>query len=211
MLPMPEGTQLEPAPAEPKAKAKAKKKVKIAHQMPGRIRMQIPSAKGNPEQLEGYRQTLSLIPGIEQIQLKPETGSIVLLYDPKLHDEFHARFADHCREQHDHRHSPPTNEIDALANKIAEEAEYLAEHSELARAIVDFCKKTDRQIKLSSHNMVDFKMLLAIGVVGYTIFEVGAAAATPVWVTLTLFGMNHFIEMHLQQQEPEAATVKAMA
>jgi|SRR5262245_43605501 len=31
---------------------------------------------------------------------------------------------------------------------------------------------------------------------GFTVLEVGTAAATPVWVTLTLFALNHVIEMH---------------
>ena len=62
-------------------------KLQIAHQVPGRIRMKIPSAKGNPEQLEEYKQTLSLIPGIEQVEVNPDTGSIVLKYDPDQHDD----------------------------------------------------------------------------------------------------------------------------
>ena len=44
-------------------------------------------------------------------------------------------------------------------------------------------------------------MVLAVGLVGYMIFEVGAAAATPVWVTLTLFGLNHFVEMQAELAE----------
>jgi len=187
-----------------------KPKLKIAHQVPGRIRMKIPSAKGNPEQLEAYRETLSLIPGIEKIEVNPDTGSIVLKYDPDRHHDFHAGFHDHCDHHHGSRtQRAPTNEIDALASKIEQEAEYLAEHSQVARAVVDFCKNADRQIKISSGNVLDFKMLLAIGVVGFTVFEVGATAATPVWVTLALFGLNHFIEMQEQQAEMQAATASA--
>jgi hypothetical protein len=183
-------------------------KLQIAHQVPGRIRMKIPSAKGNPEQLEEYRQTLSLIPGIEQVEVNPDTGSIVLKYDPDQHDDFHAGFHHHCNQHHGNgaaHHRPPTSEIDALASKIEQEAEFLAEHSETARAVVDFCKRTDREIKIATGNVLDLKMVLAIGVVGFTIFEVGATAATPVWVTLSLFGLNHFIEMQTEQIEAQAA------
>jgi cation transport ATPase len=191
-----------------------KAKLQIAHQVPGRIRMKIPSAKGNPEQLEAYKQTLSLIPGIEQVEVNPDTGSIVLKYDPDQHDEFHSGFHHHCSQHHAHgaaHHRPPTNEIDALANKIEQEAEFLAEHSEAARVVVDFCKRTDREIKLATGNVLDLKMVLAIGVVGFTIFEVGATAATPVWVTLTLFGLNHFIEMQAEQLEAQSAGVPVQA
>ena len=185
-------------------------KLQIAHQVRGRIRMKVPSAKGNPEQLEGYREALSVIPGIEKIEVNPDTGSIVLLYDPDLHERFQARFNSHLNDHHGHPNRPPTNEIDALANKIAQEAEFLAKHSELARGLVDFCRITDKQIKVHSGNFLDLKMLLAIGVVGFTVLEVGATAATPVWVTLALFGMHHFIEMQ-EQQAAEGGPTKAVA
>ena len=45
----------------------------------------------------------------------------------------------------------------------------------------------------------------AKGVIGFTIFEVGATAATPVWVTLTLFALHHYIEMHAERREEEEA------
>jgi hypothetical protein len=56
---------------------------------------------------------------------------------------------------------------------------------------------------------VDLKILLAAGIIGFTVLEVGAAAATPVWVTLTLFGLNHVIEMHTRHDDggPAAAPV----
>jgi hypothetical protein len=77
----------------------------------------------------------------------------------------------------------------------------LAEHSDAAKAVVDFCKHWDREIKTASGNLVDLKMVLCIGLVGFMIFEVGASAATPVWVTLTLFGLNHFIDMQSELAE----------
>jgi cation transport ATPase len=167
-----------------------KMKLQIAHQIPGRVRMKVPSAKDNPELLEQIKQTFSVIPGIEHVTVNPATGSVVLHYDTERHDEFHGRL-----QQHTGGHEkPPNNEIDALASKIEQEAEYLAEHSHAARAVVDFFKETDRQIKLATHNVVDLKILLATGIAGYTIFEVGASAATPVWATLAIFGLNHIIQ-----------------
>jgi hypothetical protein len=53
---------------------------------------------------------------------------------------------------------------------------------------------------------VDLKILLAAGIIGFTIFEVGTAAATPVWVTLTLFSLNHVIEMHAVHDNGGPAT-----
>jgi cation transport ATPase len=177
----------------------AKMKLQIAHQIPGRIRMKVPSAKDNPELLEQIKQTFSVIPGVEQVIVNPSTGSVVLHYDTDRHDEFHGRLQQHTGG-HD---KPPNNEIDALANKIEQEAEFLAEHSHTAKAVVDFFKETDKQIKLATHNVVDLKILLAAGIAGFTIFEVGASAATPVWVTLAIFGLNHMIQANSPDAQDE--------
>src|SRR5262249_32304752 len=156
-----------------------------------RIRMKIPSAKGNPALLEEIQKTFSVIPGIEEVRVNPETGSVVLRYDTDRQDDFQAGFAHryaHHAGHHPHQpHRPPSNEMDALASKIEEEANFLAEHSQAAKTVVDFCRHWDHEIKHASGNMFDLKMVLCVGLVGFMIFEVGAAAATPVWVTLTLF------------------------
>ena len=186
-----------------------KVKLQIAHQVPGRIRMKIPSAKGNPAMLEEIQQTFAAIPGLEEVVVNPETGSVVLRYDADRHDDFHAGFTHRFNKHHaghaPAHHRPPSNEIDALASKIEEEAEFLAEHSDAARAVVDFCRHCDREIKVATGNVMDLKMVLCVGIVGFMIFEVGAAAATPVWVTLTLFGLNHFIEMQSELAESARA------
>jgi hypothetical protein len=94
-----------------------------------------------------------------------------------------------------------------LANKIADEADFLAQNSLSAKAVVDIFKKLDREIKLASGNMVDLKIVLALGIIGITVLEVGASAATPIWLTLTIFTVNHAIEMH--QPYRQAAAVSA--
>ncbi|MBR0799733.1 hypothetical protein JQ615_30615 [Bradyrhizobium jicamae] len=182
-----------------------KMKLQIAHQVPGRIRIKVPSAKENPELLEQIKQTFNVIPGIEQVTVNPTTGSVVLHYDTERHDEFHGRLQHHTGGHH----KPPSDEIDALASKIEQEAEYLAEHSHAARVIVDFFKDFDKGIKVATGNVVDLKILLATGIAGFTIFEVGASAATPVWVTLAVFALNHMIQANLPKEdeaEPAPAT-----
>ena len=182
-----------------------KMKLQIAHQVPGRIRMKIPSAKENPELLEQIKETFKVIPGVEQVTVNPATGSVVLHYDTERHDEFHGRLEHHTGGHH----KPPADEIDALASKIEQEAEYLAEHSHAARVIVDFFKDFDNGIKVATGNVVDLKILLATGIAGFTIFEVGASAATPVWVTLAVFALNHMIQANMAEAaeaEPARAT-----
>lgn len=167
--------------------------VQVAHQVPGRIRLKVPAVKESPELIDQIKQMFHVIPGIEEVTVNPTTGSVVLQYDTDKHDEFHGHLQHHTGGHE----RPPTNEIDALASKIEQEAEYLAEHSHTARVIVDYFKHFDEQVKIASGNVVDLKILLALGIAGFTIFEVGASAATPVWVTISIFALNHMIQGNL--------------
>jgi hypothetical protein len=183
-------------------------KLKIAHQVPGRVRMKIPSGKGNPDLLRQVGDAFGQIPGIERVAVNATTGSVVLHYDAGRHDEFHGTLNNHVDGSNGAPHAPAT-EIDALADKIEKEAEFLAEHSASARAIVDFVKNVDREIKIASGNNLDMKMVLAAGVIAVTVLEIGATAATPVWVTLLLFATNHYVEMHQTPARPAPARVAA--
>jgi cation transport ATPase len=165
--------------------------VQVAHQVPGRVRLKVPNVKENPELVDQIKQMFNAIPGIEEVTVNPTTGSVVLQYDTDHHDAFHGHLEQHHTGGHER---PPTNEIDALASKIEQEAEYLAEHSHTARVIVDYFKHFDQGIKLATGNVVDLKIVLALGIAGFTIFEVGASAATPVWVTISIFALNHMIQ-----------------
>ena len=78
-----------------------KLKVDVAHQVPGRVRMKVPAAKGNPELLQQIAETFAAIPGIERITCNPATGSVVMHYDVHRHDEFHGRFQDHVEQAGD--------------------------------------------------------------------------------------------------------------
>lgn len=158
--------------------------------------MKIPSGKTNPKILDEYVTAFSALPGVAKVKAKPETGSIVIHYDTKNEAGF-AQQLHHCC-QHHALHvdtAPPEDDVNRMANKIQREAEFLAEHSPLARHTVDFFKAFDRELKLASNNTIDMKIFLAGGLAAFTFLEIGAAAATPMWVTLGLFGVNHFVEL----------------
>ncbi len=180
---------------EAKKKKAAKFKLQVAHQTPGRVRMKVPSAKGNLDLLREIGEAFGVIPGIERVTVNEVTGSVVLHYDTDRHDTFQDQLSQRFLSQNQ-PYRPPLTEIDSLAQKIESEAEFLASHSESAKAIVDFFKHLDREIRIASGNVIDFKILLAAGIIGVTVFEIGASAATPIWLTLTIFSLNHFIEMH---------------
>jgi len=168
-------------------------KARIEHKVPGRIRMRVPSGKTNPEILEVYREVLSHIPGITTVTTKPATGNIIIHYDTKQEAEFHNHLSFYGVQ---HSAPLPGDDIKLMADKIKAEADFLAQRSEFAKTTVTFFTALDKQLKLSTGNAIDLKIVLAAGLAAYTFWEIGASAATPMWVTLALFSLNHFAELH---------------
>ncbi|HET6237736.1 MAG TPA: hypothetical protein VFE41_22675 [Acetobacteraceae bacterium] len=181
----------------------------IAHAIRGRVRIKVPASKSNPELLHQIRARFEGHPGIEAIDVKQSTGSVIICYDPEHHADVPSLFASLDKAGATPTahmaplaavaapvHHRPDNKLDAEINSIEEEAEFLAEHSHAARVIVEYIKGLDRQIKRSTNNNVDLKILVPVGLAAFTILEIGVATATPIWVTLMLFSINHFVEMH---------------
>jgi len=98
--------------------------------------MKVSSAKGNPELLKQIGEAFSVIPGIERVSVNPTTGSVVLHYDTDRHKEFHNHLDEQCRSSAGRGYGAPNTEIDVLARNIQEEAEFLAENSQSAKAVV---------------------------------------------------------------------------
>ena len=171
--------------------------VRVAHIVEGRIRLKVKRGKCNPELLEAFAEQFRGLPGIERVKTNPVTGTVTLIYDPDRHREF-VGYVERSASQEP---VPPKTELDRLADAIQSEAEYLAENSRTARAVVDFFKKVDRDIKAASNNTVDLKIALAGGMVATMFIEIGATAATPVWVTLLLFGANNYIELQAKARK----------
>jgi hypothetical protein len=196
------------AKGKKKKKKKSKARLEIAHQTKGRVRLKVAAGKNDPDLLKEIAETFSAIPGMERITVSPVTGSIILTYDEDNQKAFNDRLMRNLMAQGG---APMIgSEFAELAKKIENQAEFLAERSQTARVVVDFFKKLDQEIKIASNNVVDLKIVLAIGVIALTIFEVGANAATPIWLTLSIFTFNHFIELRNPvETELEPAPVKA--
>jgi len=184
----------------------------LAHAVHGRVRLRIPAARQNPGLLQQLKTTIGEIEGVDAIQVKASSGSLVIYYDCEHHPEISNLLR--CLSQMQAApvmvagsphpapqpsaapHRPPSNRVDDLARNIEDEAEFLAEHSMFARSVVKAMKRLDSDIKRSTNNNIDLKIMVPIALAGVTFLEIGAAAATPMWVTLAIFSMNHFVELH---------------
>ncbi len=226
----------DPAPETASAAAdaplqQARHAAELAHHAPGRVRLKLAAARNNPALLNQIRDAFAAIPGVDAVIVKAATGSLVIHYDPEHHPDLASLFtsldgsaapaalpmassaqASAARAGAAQVGKPriPATDLDKKIDAIEQEAEYLAEHSHLARSIVDGVKALDRGIKRSTNNTVDLKILTPLGLAALTFIEIGAAAATPMWVTLAIFSLNHFVELRAHDDgEPAPSDVAA--
>lgn len=180
-------------------------KAHIAHHAKGRLRVRVPSAKGNPRALERIRQTLLPLPGVHEVSVSPSIGTITINYDPKCHAEFHRRLSGEGHHKNVMELPPPPklSEIDEVAETMEREAEYLAAHSHSAKAVFEFIRKCDLELKRATDNQLDLKVLTPLALAVYAFVELGLEAATPVWLTLGVFSFNHFVDLHTRHDHKQ--------
>jgi hypothetical protein len=178
----------------------------VAHAVQGRVRLRIPAAKTNPVLLDQLKTTIGQVQGVDAIEVKATSGSLVIYYDTEHHPEVSALLQ--CLGQKETApltiapqpppapRRPPLTRADELTGEIEDEAAFLAEHSTIARSVVGAVKQLDKDIKRSTNNNMDLKIMVPVALAGVTFLEIGAAAATPMWVTLAIFSLNHFVELH---------------
>jgi hypothetical protein len=184
-------------------KAKKKHVAHLAHHSHGRMRIRVPSAKGDAEELEAIRRSLSNLPFVNEVKVTESLGSITIHYDPSRHGELHQYLTAQETEQSLSLESVPKLEsapkladLSHVDEMIEREAEFLARNSHTAKAIVELVRRADHELKRVTGNAVDLKVVFPLALAVATFVELGVTAATPVWLTLGLFSFNHFVEMH---------------
>jgi hypothetical protein len=178
-------------------------RAEIAHHSKGRLRIRVPSAKGNPAALEEIRNALAPVHGVNDVIVNHAIGTITVHYDPKHHVDFqsHLSNAEGSHQEHLDVPSPsggPISEVDEAMEMLNKEAEFLSSHSHSAKVLFDMLRKFDAGLKKATDNNLDLKVLAPLGLAVYAFMELGFEAATPVWLTLGVFSFNHFVTLHTQ-------------
>jgi len=178
----------------------------VAHHVKGRIRVRMPKNKRDHATLEKVKRSISPMHGVQSVDVNASTGSVIVHYDAGTHADFPATLARHAEANNLFTLAPPrVSEVDEMVETIEKEAEFLAEHSETAKAIVEFVKGLNREVKRATNNNFDLQVLLPLGLAAYAFLSLEGDVATPLWVTLGLFSFNSFVSLH----HPVPATMKA--
>lgn len=56
--------------------------VQVTHFLPGRIRLKMPTLRGNPAEAEALAHALRTLPGFKSMEISTLTGSVLIRYDP---------------------------------------------------------------------------------------------------------------------------------
>ncbi len=165
--------------------------------MNGRLRLKIPAARRDPGILSQLKAAISAIEGVDAVEVKVGTGSVVIYYDPEHHREVADLLS--CIAQSKSAPvtfaSAPSACGDTLTHSIEDEVGFRAEQSALAQSVATAMRRLDKDIKRSTNNKLDLKIMVPVALAGVTFLEIGAAAATPMWITLALFSLTHFVEL----------------
>ena len=168
----------------------------VVHHIPGRVRVRLPKSRRDPRLLGELREFVMGLGGVQQVEINPVTGSILVHYHPESQEQIQTVLCQARESEESSAELPPEwTPGDDLVEEIEREAAFLAAHSEAARQVVNAVKRLNREVRLATDNTVDLKVLLpaALAILAFT---AGAEAVTPLWVTLAIFSFNSFVTLH---------------
>lgn len=165
----------------------------VAHQIPGRVRLKIPAAKGRPELLQQLVAAAGSASGIKSVEYNSVTGSVVINYSPTAYQSLEAIgsiLGDSTLRVSAHASRPP-----ARVRRPRTGRKYTGP-SAAAKAINSFFGSLDREIREATDNEIDLKVLLPLFVGGLGLLALRRKASTPLWLTLLIFAFHSFLTLH---------------
>jgi hypothetical protein len=173
-----------------------KKKARVVHHIHGRLRLKVHAAKNQPAALHRIKQSIEQIPAVKSVQVSPSTGSVLVHYTGESKQGFHDQLEQVSQAEEIFHLVPMIGEASEVIEQIEREAEFLSDHSEAAKAIINGFSKLNQEIKRSTGNFIDLNVLLPFGLAALSFGELGIDASTPLWVTLGIFSFNSFVSLH---------------
>jgi copper chaperone CopZ len=168
----------------------------IVHFTPGRMRLRLREAKGDHRTLRRLCSAIEALPGVREVSINPTTGSVLVHYDPRQHTNIARLVGGPGVHEEFGIEMPGFEDAGDTVDTIEREAEFLAEHSEAALAIVKSVQSLDHAIREASGNTLDLKVLVPGGLAVWAFLKVGAEVATPLWVSLAIFSFHSFVSLH---------------
>jgi hypothetical protein len=134
----------------------------VTHQTPNRLRIKIPAKKGDATFFKGLKELLSGYPGIDQVQVNPVTGSVLLLHrlDAATLTQLATRFGLVQPQSPPHRKAT------------------------LHQRVIASFRHWDEQVKATTRGELDIPSLVFLGLIGTGMYQLSFGNfIAPAWYT----------------------------
>lgn len=167
--------------------------LKVEHTQPGRTRLRLPWLRHHPEEANPLADALSSHPGVEEVRVRPFTGSVLVLHDPELVgvETLLDRIRRHTGEVPVvRRGETPSVEVDMKALEHA-----LSEGSSVSRAAVRCVRGVNLDLLRATDGQVDLGLLMSMGFVALGVGEVASSGKLPLppWFSLSWWAFRTFL------------------
>ncbi|HJU12050.1 MAG TPA: hypothetical protein VJ728_14295 [Candidatus Binataceae bacterium] len=171
----------------------------VHHHVPGRLRLRVPAAKGQDNELHDISSAIARVSGVGQVEYNPITGSILIQYSPQHYRNLRSL------ESSLSGASLPIVVNDPRAAERGSRRHHRHRRSAAARRVDSFFRQLDHEIRQATDNEVDLKFILPFGVGVLGLLALRTSSATPLWMTLLIFAFHAFLGLHT----PSAEELKA--
>jgi Heavy metal associated domain 2 len=162
---------------------------RVAHHVPGRLRLQLETARGDLPFLVSVAEQIRELPGVEWIRPSPQTGSLVVHYD----DEERRGIEEDVRELGARTglfHLLHISRAGRFKGRITVHPKH---GSRFARKLIAQGRELDRNLKRMTDGALDLRSLVPLCLAAASALTARRARApTPFWVTLAISAFHSF-------------------
>ena len=182
----------------PDAPKRAVRAVRIAHHMPGRMRLKVLGAPAAHEFFTAVKKIIAGLEGVERVRVNAASSSIVIDYSP-ADTVFHFRLQDDPDVSNWLSMQGDDALLAGIDEAVVSGSHYLAQHSRLAEDLVAGAEQLDLRLRIASDGYLDLKLLVPLLFAAATSMRQARGTGTPMWLSLGTFAFNSFVSLHRQR------------
>lgn len=170
-------------------------KAHISHQTSGRLRIRIPSQKGNAAYFASLKERFSSFPGIQKIEVNPLTGSVLILHQIDLKQIDFKMISDYTEQSGLFRFEQLNHSAGSVSQRV-----------------VETFQDVDRKVEKFTGGEVDLPTLSFVGLLGIGLWGMARGkTAAPAWHVAFWYALNIFLNSQKNKEVKKAQAVQSQA
>jgi len=159
----------------------------LCSQTSGRVRIRIPSKKGDPVYFAGLKDLVSKFPGVQDVVVNPQTGSLLVLHDLDVRGVDLSTLGSHTEMIGLFRIAPVQ-----------------AGQGSVSQRVTDVFRDANRGVQRFTRGELDLPTLVFIGLLGLGVAQIARGKLTaPAWYVAFWYAFNVFMKA-----QPAGGTVR---